>query len=115
MNIKTDLATSIVAAIVGVLLSYFICNLLVSPIEDVSFKTIDSSVSTELTDPNPEVFNYKALNPTVEVYVGDCAEYNDNKECVEEVTEIPSENIPQEYQSNQSEQSDQTEANQGNS
>ena len=108
MKVKTDLVTSIVAAVIGVIMAYFICNLLIPPIADVSFKSVDSTVSTDLVDPDPEVFNYKALNPTVEVYVGDCAEYNDKKECVEEVTEIPGGDIPEENQSNQTEQSDQT-------
>lgn len=69
---KTDLASAIGAAIAGVLISYFICNIFIGPIEDVSVKTIDSStINADLTTPDPEVFNYKALNPTVEVYVGD--------------------------------------------
>ena len=71
---KNDLATSIVVAIVGVLIAYFLSNLLADqllPIEDQKVKTVDSSFSTEVSDPNPEVFNYKAINPTVEVYVGE--------------------------------------------
>ena len=82
---KTDLATSIGVAIAGVLISYFICNIFVGPIEDVSIKTVDSSFSTEIEDPNPEVFNYRAIDPTVEVYVGgagDCAQFDDNGECI---------------------------------
>lgn len=81
---KTDLATSIGVAILGIIISYFICNLLIPGIEDFSYKTIDSSVNINIVDPNPEVFNYKAINPTVEVYVGDCTEFNDYGECVEE-------------------------------
>ena len=80
---KTDLATSIIAAIAGVLIAYFVTNLFMGPIEDVSYKTIDSTVNTNLSDPDPEVFNYRALNPTVEVYVGECEEYNTYGECIE--------------------------------
>ena len=69
---KTDLATSIIAAIAGVLIAYFVTNLFMGPIEDVSYKTIDSTVNTNLSDPDPEVFNYRALNPTVEVYGNQC-------------------------------------------
>ena len=76
---KTDLATSIIAAIAA----YFVTNLFMGPIEDVSYKTIDSTVNTNLSDPDPEVFNYRALNPTVEVYVGECEEYNTYGECIE--------------------------------
>lgn len=84
---KTELITTIFAAVVGVLISFFVCNLLVGQISSVSFTTIDSNVDANLSDPNPEVFNYKALNPTVEVYVGDCAEYDANGDCVQQVTE----------------------------
>ena len=79
---KTDLASSIVAAVIGLLLAYFVCNLFIGPIEDFSFTTVDTTVTAELIEPNPEVFNYKALNPTVEVYVGDCDEYDAYGECI---------------------------------
>lgn len=68
---KTDLATSIGMAILGAVLAFVVCNMLFGEIEDVSFKTIGEKVDTTLTMPDEEVFNYKALNPTVEVYVGD--------------------------------------------
>lgn len=75
---KTDLASAIGAAIAGVLISYFICNLFIGPIEEYTVKTVDSStINAELAEPSPEVFNYKALNPTVEVYVGDDTEDTD--------------------------------------
>lgn len=71
---KNDLVTSIGVAVVGVLISYFICNLIAGNflvLQEQEIKTVDSSISTEINDPNPEVFNYKAIDPTVEVYVGD--------------------------------------------
>lgn len=83
---KTDLASSIGIAIAGVLISYFVCNLFIGPIDDVSVKTVDSSFTTDIAEPNPELFNYRAINPTVEVYVGDddnCTEYDDNGECID--------------------------------
>ena len=81
---KADLATSIVAAIAGVLISYFICNMLTGTIENATVKVIDTTVSADVDDPSPEVFNYKALNPTVEVYVGNCSgQYNEAGECIE--------------------------------
>lgn len=80
---KADLATSIIIAIVGVLAAYFGCNLLIGNIEDFSFKTVDSSFSAELTNPDPEMFNYKSLNPTVETYVGNCSARNDQGECID--------------------------------
>ena len=83
---KTDLATSIGVAIAGILISYFVCNMFVGSIEPVEVKTVDSSFSTEISEPNPEVFNYRSINPTVEVYVGDddnCTEFDDNGECID--------------------------------
>ena len=91
---KTELVSAISATIAVVLISYFLCGaIFIKPIEDVTIKVIDSEVTTTLTNPDPEVFNYEALNPTVEVFVGDCAEYDSYGECIEVVTEetIPSE------------------------
>ena len=81
---KTDLATSIGIAIVGAIIAYFVTNLFIGPIEGITIKTLDSSVNTDLSQPDPEVFNYRAVNPTVEVYVGDCTEFNDQGICIEE-------------------------------
>ncbi|MBR5027264.1 hypothetical protein IKX64_01575 [Candidatus Saccharibacteria bacterium] len=69
---KTDLATSIGLAVLGAVVAFVVCNMLFGEIEDVSFKTISGKVDLTLLEPDEEVFNYKALNPTVEVYVGDC-------------------------------------------
>lgn len=89
---KTDLASSIGIAIAGVLIAYFVCNLFVGPIDDVTIKTVDSSFSTDIAEPNPEVFNYRAINPTVEVYVGNddnCTEFDDNGQCIDGGTNNP--------------------------
>lgn len=69
---KTDLLTSIIAAIAGVAIAYFVTNMFIGPIEEVTYTTVDTSVNASLTEPNPEIFNYHALNPTVEVCVGEC-------------------------------------------
>lgn len=71
---KKDLITAISVAVVGVLLSYFLCNLIAGNfivLEDQKVKTVDSSFSTDIPSPSPEVFNYKSIDPTVEVYVGE--------------------------------------------
>lgn len=80
---KSDLATSIGVAIIGVVAAYFVCNIFIGDIEPVKVKTVDASVSATLANPDPEVFNYRALNPTVEVYVGECTEYNESGECLD--------------------------------
>lgn len=81
---KTDLATSIGLTIVGAAVAYFVTNMFIGPQEDVTIKTIESSVDLTLVEPNPEVFNYRAINPTVEVYVGECTEVDVNGECLDQ-------------------------------
>ena len=72
---KTDLATAIIAAIVGVVLSYFLVDgLLLKNPADVVVKKVED-VTNNVDDPNPEVFNYRAVNPTVETYI-DCKNYD---------------------------------------
>ena len=81
---KTDLFTTIIIAIIGVAGAFAITNYLLPAMQDVSYKTVESSVHNGLADPDVEVFNYKAVNPTVEVYVGECNEYNEMGVCVEQ-------------------------------
>ena len=80
---KTDLVTSIGAAILGSIIAFVAVNMLLPEIEPASFKRITSpNMSYELTEPDEEVFNVRALNPTVEVYVGDCTEYDIYGNCI---------------------------------
>ncbi len=81
-----DLITAIGTAVIGVIIAYFVTNLIVKPADPITVKTIDSSVSASIDDPSPEIFNYLSLNPTVEVYVGDCTETNEYGECVKNGT-----------------------------
>ena len=85
---KTDLATSILAAIIGVVAAYFLCNLILPGIDRVTFKTLGESFTYKLVEPNVELFNYRALNPTVEVYVGKCQSYNENGECIDDMANV---------------------------
>lgn len=93
---KNELATAIVAAIAGVVISYFVCNMFVGTSSDFSFSSVDASVNSELASPNRELFNYRALNPTVEVYVGNCTEVNMYGECVDASSEQIEEGIIEE-------------------
>lgn len=102
---KTDLATSILAAVLGVAVAFVVVNALIPAIEPVSFQKLDTTdMSYDLTEPDVDVFNYRALNPTVEVYVGDCDEYDDFGNCiVEDLDETLPENLPNDQdQGNQS-------------
>lgn len=97
---KTDLATSALAAIVGVIVAYFVCGLFLPEIADVSFDVLDSkNLNYSLAEPNPEIFNYRAVDPTVEVIIhGDCEIQDSNGNCVDDTTnlETPEEAIPEE-------------------
>lgn len=81
---KNDLLTSIALAIFGILASYFVCNLFTGEISPATVKTVSGSASASLADPNPNVFNYNAINPTVEVYIGDdtCTEHDSSGNCI---------------------------------
>lgn len=93
---KTDFLTAVVIAIVGLVGGYLVTNMLVGPIGSTTVKTLEESVSSELAEPNPEIFNYRALNPTVEVYVGDCDEYNEFGDCKEAESQSDTDVIQQE-------------------
>lgn len=73
---KSDLFTSIVVFIVGIIIAFITCNMLLPSIEDFVIKTVNIDSSASLSEPNPEIFNYRAINPTVEVYVGNGSEQN---------------------------------------
>ncbi|MBR2767109.1 hypothetical protein IKD67_03465 [Candidatus Saccharibacteria bacterium] len=97
---KNDLITAIIAAVAGVVVSYFVCNMFVGKSGDFSFTAVDSSVNSNLTSPDSELFNYKSLNPTVEVYVGNCTDVNMYGECVDESSEQIEEGIIEEDNDN---------------
>ena len=88
---KTDLFTAIVVAVGGIVLAFFVTRIFLPELGEYKVKSLNDSANTSVTDynyadlaePDPEVFNYDALNPTVEVYVGDCAEVDENGECIE--------------------------------
>ena len=84
---KTDIATAVGTAILGAVIAFIVCNLFIGPIEDVTIKTVDANISADVIDPSPDVFNYRALNPTVEVYVGNCDQVDSNGECINQGTE----------------------------
>lgn len=68
---KSDIAMIILIASVSVLVAYFTSSALVGDVseESVQVKTAEE-ISTDVVDPDPEIFNKDAINPTVEVIVG---------------------------------------------
>lgn len=76
---KSDIMIVVFMATAGIVIAYFLCNAIMPKIEKVSFKTIEA-ISTDLQDPDPEVFNSAAINPTVETYVGSCVDQDQDGE-----------------------------------
>lgn len=110
---KNDLATAIITAVIGVVASYFLVGLLFGEIEDVSISSVDPNLTVNLTEPNADIFNFRAVNPTVEVYVGQCDEYDETTGvCLDESKneDFPvEENTSNETEQNNSENSDESE------
>ncbi len=81
---KNDLATAILAAIVGVAVSYIVLSMLIlKDPEPVVVKGLNEATSIDLAEPSVDVFNYRAINPTVETYV-DCTNYDASGSCINE-------------------------------
>ena len=67
---KQDISTSILAGAIGFIVAYFVLSFILPAVENVSFPVLGTDDTYSLETPNDEVFNYRAINPTVEVYVG---------------------------------------------
>lgn len=69
---KSDIAMIILIASISVLVSYFVAKALIGDTanESVVVKTTDE-ISTEVEKPDSGIFNSKAINPTVQVIIGD--------------------------------------------
>ncbi|MBR5621164.1 hypothetical protein IKW75_01620 [Candidatus Saccharibacteria bacterium] len=78
---QSDIFTVLAVATVGIVASFFLVNMLLGDPNEksVTFKKIEV-VDATLSVPDPEVFNSEAINPTVEVYVGDCVDMDQNGE-----------------------------------
>ncbi len=77
---QSDIFTLVLVAGIGTLASFVICNMILKDPNEatVTFKTMSSVIEPGLIDPNPEIFNSTAINPTIEVYVGDCVDMDQN-------------------------------------
>lgn len=81
---KKDLITTIVAGVIGVAVAFFVVsNIFMKDPTPVSVKIISTTIDPKLGDPNIEIFNYRAVNPTVEAYV-DCTNYDYAGNCIEQ-------------------------------
>lgn len=82
---KKDLISVFLVAVLGGVVAYFVANMFIKGPEVVTYKTVDaSSLSADLSKPDKNIFNYLALNPTVEVYVGGCELYDSNGNCIDD-------------------------------
>ncbi len=84
---NTDIAMIILVAAISVALSYFLGNaILGNPNDRVEEFSYIETVSGTVESPDPETFNDKAINPTIEVYIGNCGPFetwNPNKQVCE--------------------------------
>ena len=72
---KTDIAMVILIAGVGVAIGYVVASnisFLKVPKSGAKVQTI-REISSDVEKPNPAIFNKNAINPTVEVFVGQSA------------------------------------------
>ena len=69
---KSDIATLILIASISILVAYFVTDGIVGKPENesVKVKTIDP-ISAQVEKPSSSIFNDTAINPTVEVVIGD--------------------------------------------
>ncbi len=76
---KKDIISIIAVAILGVVAAFVGVNSILGDINDKSatFRSIEV-VNSSVGEPDPEVFNPEAINPTVDVFVGNCVDKNGN-------------------------------------
>lgn len=72
-----DIVMVVFVSIVGAVISFFLMNALLGNVDEksVSFN-VPTVVTAGLAEPDAEIFNAGAINPTVEVYVGNCRDDN---------------------------------------
>lgn len=68
---STDIAAVILIASLSMLAAYFIADAVIGRpgAETAKVKTVDA-LTSDVTPPDPTVFNKDAINPTVEVIIG---------------------------------------------
>lgn len=69
---KADIAMIVLIASMSMLVAYFGARAVIGDpdSESVTVKTIEQ-IHPEVEEPDPRVFNERAINPTVEVVIGD--------------------------------------------
>ena len=77
---QSDIFSLILVASIGTLVAFFACRAIMGDPGDAqtTFTAVNKVVSSSLAQPNPDVFNSTAINPTIEVYVGECEDIDQN-------------------------------------
>lgn len=71
---KNDIALLILIASVALVATYFITQAIVGKPEERSVQVETAEpISTEVAEPDPRTFNNQAINPTVEINIGNSA------------------------------------------
>ena len=76
---QSDIFTIIIIASIGMVGAFVASNAILGNPDELTMKHKNiSPISTEVVEPDPETFNRDAINPTVEVYVGQCEDVDQN-------------------------------------
>lgn len=77
---QSDIFTLILIAGIGTLAAFFACNAILGDPDEakVEYKTVSEVLQSDLAQPRSDVFNALAINPTIEVYVGNCEDIDQN-------------------------------------
>lgn len=77
---RSDIYSLILIAGIGTFAAFLACNAILGDPNEakIEYKTVSKVLTNELAVPNEEVFNDTAINPTIEVYVGDCEDIDQN-------------------------------------
>ncbi len=68
---KSDIAMIVLIASISVMVAYFVAKAVIGDVQDQSVKVkTTEKISTEVVEPDPAIFNSNAINPTVEVIIG---------------------------------------------
>lgn len=68
---KSDIAMIILIASVSILIAYFVAKSVIGDVGNQSMKVKTAEkITTDVTQPDTTVFNSSAINPTVEVIIG---------------------------------------------
>jgi hypothetical protein len=69
---KSDIAMIVLIASVSIMIAYFVAKAIIGDVgnQSVKVKTTDK-ITTKIQEPDTSVFNSSAINPTVEVIIGD--------------------------------------------